>query len=57
MAIVFTLSVFAINLLRANHQKNTFCVLFLYPAWGSNPCFKSNKPTNYLLDYSDFEYI
>ena len=50
----FTLSrVFARNLLRANRRRNTFRILFWCLAWGSNPCFTSNKPTHYLLDYGD----
>ena len=34
--------------------KNTFCILFWCLYWGSNPGFTSNKPTYYLLNYSDF---
>ena len=54
MAILFTLRVFARNLLRENRQRNTFRILFWCPAWDSNPGFSSNKPTHYLLDHGDF---
>ena len=53
MAILFTLKVFARNLLRGNHRRNTFCILFWYLTWGSNPGFTSIKPTYYLLYYGD----
>ena len=53
MAILFTLRVFARNLLRGNRRRNTFCILFCCLVWGSNPGFTSNKPTHYLLDYGD----
>ena len=53
MAILFNLRVFGRNLLRGNHRRNTFCILFWCLAWGSNPGFTSNKPTQYLLDYGD----
>ena len=54
MAILFYSQSFARNLLRANRWRNTFCILFWCLAWRSNPAFKSNKPTHYLLDYGDF---
>ena len=50
----FTHRVFASNLLRGNHRRNTFRNLFWCLASGSNPSFSSNKPTYYLLDYGDF---
>ena len=43
MAILFTHSVFARNLLTGNRQRNTFRILFWYLAWDS-----------ILLDYGDF---
>ena len=51
MAILFTLRVFARNLLRGNRRRN---ISFWWLAWDSNPGFSSNKPTHYLLDRSDF---
>ena len=54
MAILFTLRVFARNLLRGSRRRNTFCILFWCLAWGSNPGFSSNKPTHHLLDHGDF---
>ena len=54
MAILFTLRVFARNLLRGNRRRNTFRILFWCLAWDSNPGFLSSKPTNYLLDHGDF---
>ena len=39
MAISFTHRVFARNLLRGNYRRNTFCILFWYLAWSSNPGF------------------
>ena len=33
--------------------KKYFSYLFWCLAWGSNPCFTSNKPTYNLLDYGD----
>ena len=56
MVIWFTLRVFARNLLRGNHRRNTFCILFWCLAWDSNLGFTSNKPTHYLVDYGDFHY-
>ena len=44
---------FATNLLRGNRRRNTFRISFWCLAWGSNPGFKSNKPTRYLLNHSD----
>ena len=52
---LFTLRVFARNLLRGNRRRNTFCILFWCLAWGLNPGFTSNKPTHYQLDYGDFK--
>ena len=54
MAILFTLRVFAGNLLRGNRRRNTFYILLWCLAWCSNPDFTSNKPTHYLLDYGDY---
>ena len=54
MAILFTLRVFARNLLRGNRRRNTFHILFWCLARGSNPGFSSNKPIHYLLDHGDF---
>ena len=56
MAILFTLRVFARNLLRGNCRRKTFCILFWCLAWGSNPGFTSNKPTHYLLDHRAFTH-
>ena len=55
MAILFTVRVFARNLLRRNRRRNTFRILFWCLAWCSNPGFSSNKPTHYLLDHGDFD--
>ena len=54
MAILFTLRVFARNLLRGNRRRNSFRISFWNLAWDSNPVFSSNKPTHYLLDHGDF---
>ena len=51
---LFTLRVFARNLLRENRRRNTFRILLWCLVWGSNPGFSSNKPTHYLLDYGGF---
>ena len=51
---IFTLRVFARNLLRGNHWRNTSHILFWCLACGSNPYFMSNKPTHYLLDHGVF---
>ena len=48
MTILFTLTVFAKNLLRGN-RRILFVLFFL--AWGSNPGFTPNKSTHYLLDH------
>ena len=53
MAILFTLRVFARNLLRGNRRRNTLSISFWCLAWDSNPSFSSNKPTHYLLDHGD----
>ena len=52
MEILFTLSLFARNLLRVNRRRNTICIS--WQACGSNLDFTSNKPTHDLLDYGDF---
>ena len=54
MAFVFTLRVFARNLLRENRRRNTFRISFWCLAWDSNHGFTSYKPTHYLLDHGDF---
>ena len=51
---LFTLKVFARNLLRGNRRRNTFRITFLMMAWGSNPGFSFSKPTHYLLGHGDF---
>ena len=51
---LFTLRVFARNLLRGNRRRNTFYILFWCLALGSNHGFTSNKPTLFLLDYGEF---
>ena len=56
MAILFTLRVFARNLLKGNRRRNTFCIYFLCLARGSNPDITSNKRTHYSLDYGDLCY-
>ena len=57
MAILFTLRVFARNLLRGN-RIFILCIFFVF-CFDVRPgtrtlAFKSNKPTHYLLDYGDF---
>ena len=53
MAILFTLKVFARNLLRGNRRRYIFLFCFdVYPVT-PNPGFTFNKPTYYLLDYDD----
>ena len=54
--ILFTLRVFARNLLRGNRRRNTFRISSWCLAWDSNPGFSSNKPTHYLLDHGDFNH-
>ena len=56
MEISFSLRVFARNLFRGNRRRNTFRILFQCLAWGSNPSFTSNKPTDYPLDYGPIRY-
>ena len=53
VAILFTLAVFARNLLRGNLRWNTFRISFWCLAWGSNPGFSSNNPKHYLLDHGE----
>ena len=53
---LFTLIVFARNLLRGNSRRNTFRISFWCLVWDANPGFSSNKPTYYLLDHGDFIY-
>ena len=45
--------VFARNLLRGNHRRNTFRISFWCLAWDLNPGFSPNKSTHYLLDDGD----
>ena len=54
---LFTLRVFARNLLRGNRRRNSFRILVWCLAWASNPGFTSNKPTHYLLNYGDFSLL
>ena len=51
---LFTLRVFARNLLRGNRRRNIFRISFWRLAWNTNPVFSSYKPTHYLLDHGDF---
>ena len=51
MVSLFTLRIFAINLLRGNRRRNIFSFIFRFD---TNPGFTSNKPTHYLLDNGDF---
>ena len=53
-AILFTLRIFARNLMIGNRRRNTFRISFWCMAWKSNLGFSSNKPTHYLLDHGDF---
>ena len=57
IAFLFTLRVFAINILRGNRRKNTFSTLFWCLACGLNACFTSNKSTHYTKNYGDFRRI
>ena len=50
---LFTLRVFAKNLLRGNRRWSTFRIFFLCLAWDSNLGFSSNKPTHYLLNHGE----
>ena len=54
---LFTLKVFARNLLRGNPWRNIFFfhILFRCLTWDTNPDFSSNKPRHYTLDYTDFQ--
>ena len=54
---LFTLRVFARNLLRGNRRRNTFRISFWCLAWDSNFGFSSNKPTHYLLDHGDLSFV
>ena len=45
MAILFILRVFCQKSAARKSPKKTFCILFWCLVWGSNPGFKSNKPT------------
>ena len=54
---IFTLRVFARNLLRGKRWRNTFRISFWCLARDSNPGFLSNKPTHFLLDHGNFYYI
>ena len=56
MADLFTLRVFARNLLQENHRRN-FCfeISFCCLTCDTNTGFISNKATYYLLNYGDFK--
>ena len=56
---LFTLRIFARNLLRGNPRINIFFfhIMFWYLAWDTNLGFTSNKPTHYLLDCDDFKLL
>ena len=53
MAILFTLRVFARNLLRRSRRRNIFIFSYWCLTWGLNSGFTSNKPTHYLLNYGN----
>ena len=54
MAGLFTLRVFAINLLRWSRRRNIFHISFFYDWPGMRTqAFASNKPTHYILDQGD----
>ena len=58
MAGLFTFRVLARNLLRGNRRRNIFFyLLFWYLTFDTNKGFTSNKPTHYLLDYDDAQYL
>ena len=48
---LITLRFFARNLQRGNRRRNIFACL----TWDTNTGFKSDKPTQYLIDYGDGE--
>ena len=52
MAILFALRVFAAE--RKSPKKYVLYFVFMSLDRGSNSGFTCNKPTHYLLDYSDF---
>ena len=56
MAILFTLRVFARNLLRESSRINIFIFSFWCLTCDLNSGLTSNKPTHYLLDYGDCHY-
>ena len=54
MAILFTLKVFARNLLRGSCRRNIFHISFWMTDLGYEPqAFVSNKPTHYILKHGD----
>ena len=57
IAIFFSPTIFNRNLLRGSRRKNIFSYFVLICwrslSWDLNQGLKSNKPTHYLLDYSD----
>ena len=54
LAGLFTLRVFARNLLRKNRRRNIFFhISFWCLTWDTKPGFMSYKPTHYLLVYGD----
>ena len=54
--ILFTLRVFARNLLRGNRRRNTFRISFWCLTSDTNPGFASNKTTHYFLDHGEINY-
>ena len=59
MAVLYTLRIFARNLLRESRRRNIFLFYFIFDDWPGirTQAFGSNKPTHYLLDHGDFEFI
>ena len=53
MAILFTLRVFARNLLRKSPKKYFSSFVLMSGLGLANPDFTSNKPTHFQLDYGD----
>ena len=55
MAALFTLRVFATNLLRGSRRRNIFHISFLLTNLGYEPrLLRLIKPTHYILDHGDF---
>ena len=57
IAILFTFTVFARNLLRGKRWKNISFFIFGFDAWLAirTWALRLNKPTHYLLDYGDWQ--